>query len=221
MEKAELKSKAKAQLKGNYLILFLCDLIYQVVNSYSNYLVALLTKLGTSVAVDISASSFAGNIIVSAILAPISISLTLMYLGMIKGENPNISDMFAGFSFWIKTIIFMFLHSFLLVLWYMLFIVPGIIKGYSYAMAPYIFAENPDKEAMECITESRKMMKGYKLDLFALQLSFLGWIIVGILTLGIGFIWITPYMRATTANFYNELKEKPEVNEIITVAIED
>lgn len=100
-------------------------------------------------------------------------------------------------------------------LWSLLFVIPGIVKGYSYAMAPYILydklqsgVDDKDIKADEIITESRQMMNGYKLDLFILQLSFIGWAILSGITLGVGLIYLYPYMKATTAEFYKALKEK-------------
>lgn len=95
-------------------------------------------------------------------------------------------------------------------LWTILFIIPGFIKGYSYAMTPYILkdkfaAGQTDIGATEAITESRHLMDGHKMDLFVLDLSFIGWGLLGIITFGIGFIWIVPSYRQTKANFYRSL----------------
>ena len=95
-------------------------------------------------------------------------------------------------------------------LWTILFVIPGFIKGYSYAMTPYILKDKfsaglTDIGATEAITESRKLMDGHKMDLFILDLSFIGWGLLGLITCGIGFIWITPYYRQTKANFYRSL----------------
>ena len=104
----------------------------------------------------------------------------------------------------------LFMVNIFTALWTILFIIPGIIKGYSYAMTPYILkdkfaAEQTDIGATEAITESRHLMDGHKMDLFVLDLSFIGWGLLGIITFGIGFIWIVPYYRQTKANFYRSL----------------
>lgn len=91
-------------------------------------------------------------------------------------------------------------------LWSLLFFIPGIVKGYSYSMSVYILAENKGKSALECINESKKLTQGHKMELFLLDLSFIGWFLLGVLTLGIGFIWIEPYRQATIANAYQSLK---------------
>ena len=94
----------------------------------------------------------------------------------------------------------------------LLFIIPGIIKAFSYAMTPYILEENPELSANDAIDHSRAMMKGHKFDLFWLYLSFIGWFILCILTLGIGFLWLTPYMETSVAAFYEDVKADYEMN---------
>lgn len=103
------------------------------------------------------------------------------------------------------TVIFIFL-------WSLLLIIPGIIKGYSYAMTPYILEENPELSANEAIDRSRFMMRGHKFDLFWLQLSFIGWFFLCILTAGIGFLWLEPYYYSAKAAFYEEVKADYAIN---------
>ena len=93
-----------------------------------------------------------------------------------------------------------------IILWSFLFIIPGIVKAFSYAMTPYILEENPELSANDAIDRSRAMMKGHKFDLFYLYLSFIGWGILCLLTLGIGFLWLTPNMSTATAAFYEDVK---------------
>ena len=95
-------------------------------------------------------------------------------------------------------------------LWSLLLIIPGIIKSYSYAMTPYILVDKPELSANEAIEESMRLMSGHKFDLFYLQLSFIGWFILALLTAGIGFLWLTPYYNSTVASFYLSLKAEDE-----------
>ncbi len=88
------------------------------------------------------------------------------------------------------------------------FLIGPLNIGFAYAMTPYILAENPELSAWDASTRSREMMKGHKFDLFYLYLSFIGWGILAVLTLGIGFIWLVPYVQTTTAAFYNDLKSE-------------
>ena len=102
----------------------------------------------------------------------------------------------------------MYLFTFL---WTLLFIIPGIIKAFSYAMSPYILEENPELSANEAIDRSRAMMKGHKFDLFWLYLSFIGWGFLCIFTLGIGLLWLMPYMQTAEAAFYEDVKAEYEL----------
>lgn len=101
------------------------------------------------------------------------------------------------------------LSNLFIALWSLLFIIPGIVKAYAYSMASYIAYDHPEYTWRQCIDESRRLMNGNKWRLFCLQLSFLGWIIVGALCLGIGTLWVIPYMEAATANFYCDLVGTP------------
>lgn len=94
-------------------------------------------------------------------------------------------------------------------LWSLLFIVPGIIANYRYAMAPFIQAEHPEYTASQCISMSKDMMRGRKWELFCLDLSFIGWILLCALTLGIGYLFLTPYTNASRAAFYREMSPRP------------
>ena len=91
-------------------------------------------------------------------------------------------------------------------LWSLLFIIPGIIKAYSYYMSMYILAENKGMSAREAISKSKQMMHGHKMELFVLELSFIGWGIVTAVTFGIAGIYVHPYMQATMVNFYDSIK---------------
>ena len=90
----------------------------------------------------------------------------------------------------------------------MLFVIPGIIKACSYSMTYYIKLEHPEYTANQAITESRNMMRGYKMQYFLLKLSFIGWYILGALCLGVGVFWVDAYAQTSTAIFYEELKAK-------------
>ena len=92
-------------------------------------------------------------------------------------------------------------------LWSLLLIIPGLIKSYSYAMTPYIMAEKPDMSVNDAITKSRQIMNGHKWQLFCLDLSFTGWMLLSMVTLGLGLIYVWPYYNAARAAFYREIKK--------------
>ncbi len=100
----------------------------------------------------------------------------------------------------------MFLMELKVFLWSLLFLIPGIIMSFSYAMTPYILEEHPEIGAWEASTRSKEIMTGHRFDLFWLYLSFIGWALLCILTFGIGLFWLIPYMSASEIGFYEDLK---------------
>lgn len=114
-------------------------------------------------------------------------------------------DVFNRYGRYLGGSLLVFLYTFL---WTLLLIVPGIVKSYSYSMTPYIMQDHPEMDSEDCIHESRMMMKGYKWKLFCMDLSFIGWAILCIFTLGIGLLWLQPYIEASHAKFYEELKAR-------------
>lgn len=100
------------------------------------------------------------------------------------------------------------LYGVFVLLWSLLFFIPGIVKSYSYAMAYYIKNDDPNCTASEAITRSRQMMDGHKMELFLLDFSFIGWFIVGSLCCGIGVLWVVPYQHAARTEFYEALRKE-------------
>lgn len=122
-----------------------------------------------------------------------------------RQKEPEIGTLFGYFKHWKTTAAASFLQGLYVFLWSLLFIIPGIVAGYSYAMTNYILAENPELTASEAIEQSKQMMTGNRWRLFCLQFSFIGWSILCALTLGIGNLWLRPYEQAATAAFYREV----------------
>ncbi|MGI6004845.1 MAG: DUF975 family protein [Christensenellales bacterium] len=122
-----------------------------------------------------------------------------------RTEQRGFQTLFGQFHYWGKALGLHLLIALRIFLWSLLFIVPGIIAYYRYAMAPYIMANNPDVGILEAIHISTDMMRGNKGRLFCLEFSFIGWILLAMLTCGIGFLWLVPYINAATAVFYVDL----------------
>lgn len=126
------------------------------------------------------------------------------------GKNYSVKDLFSQFHRFGTGFSQAFLTSLYVILWTMLFIVPGLIKAYSYAMTPFILADHPEMTADEAITASRNLMDGHKGELFVLGLSFFGWNLLCVFTLGIASLWVTPYINAAYAAFYRKLTAAPQ-----------
>jgi len=126
-------------------------------------------------------------------------------LNLVDKKETKFESMFEYFSYWKTTSVMRLLRVIYIFLWSLLFIIPGIVAGFSYAMTNYIMAENPNLTASEAIEQSKAMMMGKRWRLFCLQFSFIGWDILATLAFGIGHLWLTPYKQAAKAAFYREV----------------
>ena len=129
-----------------------------------------------------------------------------------RGSKGEYKYIFDGFLFFGKVILIRIITAIFTILWSLLFFFPGIVAYYRYSQAYYILLDDPGKGALECISESKQLMRGKKLDLFLLDLSFIGWwalniVIVLILpvSLPVLSIWLTPYFGLTHASYYDWL----------------
>lgn len=188
MNRAELKSLAKQQIKGNVGTLFLVALVVALITGALN----LIPTVGS---------------IASALIGPaFTLATVAIYLGMAEGKKPAVGDVFSKIDQFWPAFKVNFLVGLFTGLWSLLFVIPGIIKGLSYSQANYVLAENPGIGAREAINRSKAMMEGHKMELFVLNLSFIGWMMLTGITFGIASIWVIPYMNATMTNFYNKVK---------------
>lgn len=138
---------------------------------------------------------------------PISFGVSLYFLKLSRNERAKVTLLFQGFRQFGTTLTTYLLCTLFIFLWTLILIIPGIIAIISYSQVFFILADNPEIPATEVMKISKNMMQGYKWDYFVLQLSFLAWGICCILTLGIGFLWLIPYINMTNANFYLKVKE--------------
>ena len=135
----------------------------------------------------------------------VNLGFTRFLLDQHDGNELNFRTLFSQFDRFGVGFLQSFLRGLYIFLWSLLLIVPGIVKTYSYAMTPYILADHPEMTANEAITASRQLMDGHKGELFWLRLSFFGWVLLNIFTLGIGSLFLNPYKNAAEAAFYREL----------------
>ena len=188
MKRSELKKQAKAALKGKWGIAILIGLVY------------------------IAISYVAGSIPGASLVTPVfAFGFAAFYLAVTRGGEAKFEMLFTeSFSNFLKKWGAVWLKTLYLLLWYLLFIIPGVVKSYSYAMTDYILLDNPEMGVNEAITESRRMMNGYKWKLFVLDLSFIGWrllCLIPVVGTVLNVLYLTPYIAATKAQFYEELKK--------------
>lgn len=224
-KRADLKAKAKKILKGNYWQAFLVSFIILITGGSHNR-GEFGGGAGSSGGAE--ATGFDLQIALFILIGIIVIIVLRVFIGYIlevggrkyfielsEGES-NIGHL--GFAFrknrYKKVFFTMLLRSIYLILWTLLLIIPGIIKFYAYRMVPYILAENPDIGHKRAIKLSDEMTKGEKWDIFVLDLSFIGWFILGAMLLGIGVLFVQPYYDATNVELYLKLREKAISNNI-------
>ena len=183
----ELRDRAWVALSGEnkywYAVLLL--FVYGVINSVGSFTFGLVTLL----------------------TLPMLFAYDVAILRLSReGEQPQVESLFKIYSENLeKAFLVPFLMMIFVSLWSLLFVIPGIIMAYAYSMAVYVSYDNPELTSLEAIKESRRLMNGHKWDLFVLDLSFIGWILLCCLTFGIGFFFLAPYIETAHAEFYREL----------------
>ena len=222
----QVKEQAKQIMKRNYWKMFVVTLIASILTgekttiiervqdftsnnlSYdsqpifysSNFELIFYSFISVASILGILYSIFIGNVIVVGKNG---------YFTKNHDKNPELGEIFSGFKGnYLNVVKIMFLMDLKTLLWLLLLIVPGVIKAYEYSMIPYLLAENPNLSASEAFSLSKQMTTGQKADLFVLDLSFLGWIILGAICCGIGLLFVQPYPEATKAEVYLILKQK-------------
>ena len=214
----DYKNAALAALKGNWAPAVLATVLFMLIT-----LVCVFP--GQLYSIKIDASSLSADEALARMRTMLGIMgisfllyifllypLTLGFMNthrklLVEGDNNLSSNMFSiAFDGYGRKVWGMFLMALFTMLWTFLFIIPGIVKAFAYAMTPYILEEHPELSANEAIDRSVAMMKGHKFDLFDLMLSFIGWGLLCIPTLMIGTLWLNPYIYTSMAAFYEDVK---------------
>jgi len=146
-----------------------------------------------------------GSLLGLIIGGPLALGTAIFSLKVSKGEQPKPSEIFDGFKNFSNALSTYLLMVLIIIGYAFLLIIPGIIRGIAYSQVMFILAKNPSMAPMYALKKSREMMDGHKMDYFILNLSFIGWSLLCILTFGIGFLWLIPYIRVSLAHFHNEL----------------
>ena len=225
--RAMLKDKAKYLLKENYWKCVLVGLISAFVSGgfssgYSAY--ASNNNVSGRGSIDWSdprvISFISIMLIIVGITMLVSVALVVfLYNPLIVGVNAffvccdrqrgDLNQLGSGFRNYKRVVGTMFLRDMYISLWSLLFIIPGIIKGYEYAMVPYLLAQHPELDSKEVFALSKQMMYGEKWNTFVLDWSFFGWNLLALFTFGIlNVFYVTPYQNLTLAQLYIVLEEK-------------
>lgn len=208
----DLKTRAKEQLKGKWLQAgIVCFIAWLLTMAFTggNAVHSVQTVWQNGEQVSIPATNSSNGLIsllYFILMGPITLGVSGYFLKLTRNEGPIIEDMFGGFKYFVKSFVLNLLITIFTILWTLLLIIPGIIATFRYSMAYYIMADNPQLSAFEALNQSKQMMVGFKFELFRLWLSFLGWFLLGVVTLGIAFLWVNPYYETAKASFYHDLK---------------
>ncbi len=184
-DNSELRSEARELLAGNWVGPIISCLVYGVATN---------------------AASAVGGIGALILGGPLELGLAAYFLMFKRQKSAQLEILFQGFRNFESALILYVVRMIFIVLWALLFIIPGIIAALKFSMAMYILHDNPDMSGMDALNRSKEMMNGHKGKLFGLYLSFIGWAILCLFTLGIGYLWLYPYIKASEANFYEDLK---------------
>ncbi len=144
-------------------------------------------------------------------IIPAAYSYNVLFLDNLRtGKELEVKSIFDGFNDYTRVLGTYLLVYIYTILWTLLLIIPGIIKSLSYSMVPFVLKDNPELSFNAAIERSMAMMEGHKWEYFCLILTFIGWFLLLIITAGIASLWVTPYMSATFANYYEAVKAEYE-----------
>lgn len=190
-ENAELMRKAQKAMEGKWILAIGTLLVYVLINAMIQGLTVYF--------------EFAG--LLSFIVAgPLALGLHIFALNIYRNNEAGVENLFEGFQNFLNAFAAYALMMIFVILWTLLLIIPGIIAGVSYSQTLFIMADEPNIGPMEAIDKSKAMMDGYKMKYFTLSLRIFGLGLLCILTLGIGFFFLMPYVEVLLAAFYSDLK---------------
>jgi len=187
-DRSELKSASRESLRGNLGAAVLLLLVAYAANV-------------------ISALAIVGPLIVGG---PLALGASLFFLNLAKRQDPEIADLFSGFKQFVEAFVAYVFIAIFVILWSLLLIVPGIMAAIRYSQTWFIMIDNPGISGREAIKRSMALMKGHEGEYFVLHLSFFWWHCLGIITFGIGYVYVLPYLATALSGYYLRLKEGAE-----------
>ena len=218
MNASELRQKAWNSLKGNYwnavLMAFLAAIFGALIVNGATFDLDFKEEVPTILQ---SLPKIVARILIAVIGTFSAISLVHLILGgvvqlgyaqyLLKQQDREVSatkDLFSQFDRFKDGFLQLFLRKLFVALWSLLLVIPGIYKSFAYSMTPFLMAEDPTLTAREAMRLSEQKMDGHKWELFCLELSFIGWVLLAGITFGVGGIFLAPYMNAAYAAFYRD-----------------
>lgn len=212
LNRRAIKANARQFItNGQWVHLFLAGIVIEAVN-YINFGTSTYVQLRNTFNVIYQTQfiNVSWNImsLIALLLLPLQVSIAGYYLGCLRNSGPELAGVYeeaaAHYGRYFCT---MLLKRIYITLWTLLLIVPGIVKALSYSMTAFIQHDNPQLTSTQAINLSRRITKGYKGSLFAMELSFLGWHLLGTVTLGFSYLYVHPYLYTTQAMYYELLRQ--------------
>ena len=194
----EFRQKAQAKMTGNWGTFAIIMLVIMLLESASSVLV----------------------VVPLLIAGPFAYSVTSCSLKVCRGQKIDVENFLDGFRDFARSFVASIINGVLIALWSLLLVVPGIIKSLEYSMTYYIMLDDPKISANDARKKSMEMMQGHRWELFCLLFSFVGWLLLSILTLGILLLWVQPYMEVAVAEFYRNLKGEQDILSAETPIVE-
>ena len=185
----DLMQQAREALKGKWGLAVVGNLIYLALMSVGQFI------------------PLVGHFSSLIVGGPLLLGVTTFFLALSRRQEATFSQIFDGLQRFVDALITYLLMALFIFLWSLLLIVPGIMVALSYAMTFFLTAENPGLKGKEALQRSKALMNGNRWKLFCLFLRFFGWFLLGALTMGIGFLWIMPYIQTAMARFYDDLRK--------------
>lgn len=206
---SDYRAAARESLSGNWKTSAIVMLLIMGISILLSTVIALLS-------LDSEWLSNTLSVIVSILLIlPLQWAFANALLQLVRGDNNITENTKQSFKTNYRTFVLTYLLMIIILLGIgvVTLLIGTFILGYAYRMVPYLIQEYPELTPREALKLSREMMRGHKWNLFVLDLTFIGWILLTILTLGIGGLWLTPYMQTTVAHYYEDLKQATIVEE--------
>lgn len=218
-ERKKYKNFAKTQLSGRWGVPILVTLFVTIIirifgipdmmQLYKSGYFSALFRLdwpGVAAASQSANTSLLATLIQTVVDAILSVASINVYIKMSRSPEPvSFSDFIEGFNNWARAILTVLWQLLWVTLWTLLFIIPGIIKAIAYSQMFYIIVEYKNISITKAMRISMEITKGHKWDLFVMYLSFLGWDLLSIMTVGILQLWLLPYKNMTYINAYHSL----------------
>ena len=195
------KNRALASLEGKWSTAVIATFIYLLISMGINWTITL--PMGDDLTMSYSTSG-----IWTLICLPLGWGFVGYFLRLIRKEELDYGRLFDGYKDFLRIFLTMFLQNLAIVIGILLFIVPGIILGAGLVMTSFVLKDDPEIGAIDALKKSWELTNGHKADLVWLFLSFIGWIILALLTFGLGFLLLYPYMYSALAHYYEDLKSE-------------